>query len=382
MLSSRMWKTEGAWEAKYGSPPTLTTAELTGLPESELSKMGIKGLTDKDAELARIGELRKGAARTEADIEAKRPGKDLGPALRFTAPDEDTVERFTAIYGNPTKRVLVYLPGATIWENFDAWQEDWKAGGLVHRCDGETCTVWRDDKGEYQHTEKPCPGGCKEVGRLRVMIPDLERLAYVTVLTGSKHDILNLSGQLKAYQGLSGSLHGIPFTLSRVKRMVSTPRPGGKRVRSEKWLLSLEPATDWVHLQMESARVAALPQLSAPSETIIDAETGEITEAAPEPEDDNGWEDDYEDPGMSDAENIDVDDAPDSPPLPAPPNPHAYRDEFYARVIKQIPYYRDGSHVGMTLKALGYKAINPKHEDRMWADLQTHASEKADEEAE
>ena len=55
---------------------------------------------------------------------------------------------------------------------------------------------------------------------------------------------------------------------------------------------------------------------------------------------------------------------------------------FYDTVLADIPYYTHKAHIGNTLKKLGYTAFNVEHEADMLADLQTHASEKADEEAE
>lgn len=256
--------------------------------------MSIKGLTDRGAEFPRIGELRKGAARTEADIAAKRPGKDLGPTFRFTSNDPAVVEEFNRAYpveeGAPgIKELIVYLPHAQAEGNFSAWKEKWVKGGLMHRCDGQTCTLYRGEDGQIHHDPIPCPGGCKEVGRLMVILPDLKRLAYVSVLTSSKFDIIHLDAQLKAYQGLRGDLRGIPFRLYRKKELISTPEPKAEsgRARREKWLLSLEPTQRWVTLQIEATRRAAVPELPAPNGRAIDAQTGEILgEDEPAPFDD------------------------------------------------------------------------------------------------
>ena len=56
-------------------------------------------------------------------------------------------------------------------------------------------------------------------------------------------------------------------------------------------------------------------------------------------------------------------------------------DAFRKRVLAEIPYYNHVNHINATLKQMGYEGYNPDNEDAMWADLQTHASEKADDEA-
>ena len=57
-------------------------------------------------------------------------------------------------------------------------------------------------------------------------------------------------------------------------------------------------------------------------------------------------------------------------------------DTFFNRVLADIPYYEHANHIKATLRQMGYEVYNAAKEDAMWADLQTHASEKADKEAE
>jgi hypothetical protein len=97
---------------------------------------------------------------------------------------------------------------------------------------------------------------------------------------------MDMASVLEAYEAMRGDLRGIPFILSRVPRMVSTPSgQDGKRARREKWLWHLEAQPTWVQAQLSVMQRAALPsgttQLSSGS--IVDVETGEI------------FEDDYED---------------------------------------------------------------------------------------
>jgi hypothetical protein len=112
-------------------------------------------------------------------------------------------------------------------------------------------------------------------------------------LTTSIHDIAEMSATLAAYEALRGDLRGIPFILSRVPRMVSTPKvfpkghpqqyqPTGERVRMEKWLWHLEAQPVWVQAQLSVMQRAALPavvegqyQLSAGA---VDVQTGEIVD--------------------------------------------------------------------------------------------------------
>lgn len=243
--------------------------------------MPIKGLTNREAAFPQLGVLRKGG---------EKPGNGIGKDLtyfRFTSDDQAAVEAFAHFYGEQPDTINVILPYRTADENFSAWREDWVAGGLKHRCDGETMVLWLDKDGKYQTAPKKCTGGCKPVGRLSVIVPEFKRFAFVTVLTTSLHDIMTLSENLAALEMIRGDLRGIPLVLRRRPRKVSTPGPQGKRVRREKWLLTLEAAPQWVRLELAAQEAAALPQLpagplpemDAPDDdngVVVDAKTGEI----------------------------------------------------------------------------------------------------------
>lgn len=214
--------------------------------------MAIKRLV-REAAFPCVGKLRKGGVKPES---GKAPGKDL-TYFRFDSDDARAVSHFRAAYGDEPAQVNVFLPHQTAAQNFSCWQEAYVAGGLTHRCDGETCVIWLDGT-KYRTDPKPCPGGCKEVGRLMVIIPELQRFAYVTVETHSINDIIRLQENLQAVEFLRGDLRGIPFILKRTPVEISTPTADGKRARREKWLLSIEVDPAWAALQLESMHRAAL----------------------------------------------------------------------------------------------------------------------------
>jgi len=230
-----------------------------------------------------LGILRKGAPKPE---DSDRPGKDL-TYFRFVTDDAEADQAFHEVYGPEPREIQVMLPFATKDENLSAWMEEHGSGSIKHRCDGTTCVLWQDDKGQYHTDPKPCPGGCKPTGELMVIIPELKRLAYVMVKTTSWNDCRELAANLAAIENtasqLGRDLRGIPFKLTRVEREVSCPptsKTGGKRVRRAKWLLHIEAAPEWVALQIEAAHRLAMPMLPEPdgeeNDTTVDAETGEI----------------------------------------------------------------------------------------------------------
>lgn len=229
--------------------------------------MAIKGLTDRRAMFPELGVLRKGGPKTDP----KKPGPDLD-YFRFDTDDEEARAVFLEAFGDKPREIEIVLPFATVDDNFEAWREEYVASGLKHRCDGQTCVQWLDKSGIYRFDAIPCPtptaeqrknGGCKQTARLKVIIPALERFAYVTVTTTSVWDIMTLHQNLSALELLRGNLRGIPMILCRREREVSTPSNDGKRARRKKWLLCVEAKPDWVRLELAAQQRAALPQVDA-----------------------------------------------------------------------------------------------------------------------
>lgn len=269
--------------------------------------MPIIGITDNGrASFPSLGTLRKGGPR-----QGNAPGKDL-ETFRFTSERPEVAEAFVSAYGEYPSRLHVYLPYATVDENLDAWREEWVAGGLVHRCDGQTMVRWRTPEGYYSSEPRPCPycsgeaertaerPGCKPVGRLSLILPELVQagyVGYVTLITTSIHDIASLTASLKDAARMRGhtedGLRGIEWVLWRQREMISTPAGQGKRARRPKWLVKIAPASAWVQRQLELAKASAMGQLPEPAPRLavgeVDEETGEIL-APPDESDEEGEE--------------------------------------------------------------------------------------------
>lgn len=238
----------------------------------------IKGLTDNVLpRFPRLGKLRKGSEQQDKNGK-KVYGKDLD-YFRFTSENPAIVDAFHAAYGNTPATLHVYLPYPTVDLCFSTWKEHWSAGGLMHRCDGETCTIWRTPDGKYSQVANPCPGGCDEVGRLEVILPELIQagfVGYVTLETHSLHDMMNMTATLLAVaqQRLSDprGLQGIEFVLRRKLEKISAPSGDGKRASRDKWLVSLEPVASWAqtHLALASNSMLAIEGGT------VDIDTGEM----------------------------------------------------------------------------------------------------------
>lgn len=245
--------------------------------------MAIKGLTDRGSAFPEIGQIRKGAAKQEG---GNRPGADL-PYFRVEFDGKDRRgEKFLKVYGPQPTDINVILPFNEIDRNWDAWYEAYTAGRMVARSDGENFTylvgiktgehvvingldknsqpvAHREIVGTYEKQK----GGSeivkmKPVGRLKVVVPELQSLAYLTVHTTSIHDIMNISSQLEAIQQMnSGRIAGVPLVMRRRKKMISTPdlNDKSKRVRREKFLISIEADPEWVKQMLLHVKHLALP---------------------------------------------------------------------------------------------------------------------------
>ena len=266
--------------------------------------MPIKGLTNRGLAFPEIGKIRKGAKKT-----GNAPGQDLTYfRVEFDEEEIEAAATFKSIYGEQPNDIKIILPFNEIERMWDAWLEAYTAGRMVARSDGEYFTYLIDaETGEMivnggielkSNQPKPYvedqpvgyyttgrgekkPIFCKPSGRLKVMLPELSRAAYVTVLTTSLHDIINISEQLEAFKTLNdGRLAGIPLILRRRPKNISTPSgQNGKRARRIKWLISIEADQKWAQKVFSHYNQLAAPgemQALPSGEYETDYDEGEI----------------------------------------------------------------------------------------------------------
>jgi hypothetical protein len=270
--------------------------------------MPIKGLSDRGLAFPEIGQIRKGAKK-----EPTKPGADLTYfRVEFDELEKKAAADFKMAYKDQPKAIRIILPFNEIERMWDPWLEAYTAGRLVARSDGEWITYQLDDKGDLivhngldkngnrvphplngiaGHDYKGNAVKFKPTGRLKVMVPELKRAAYLTVMTTSTHDIGNISSQLAAFKELNGGqLAGIPFILRRRPKAISTPSDDGKRVRRVKWLISIEVDPDWASAKFGQLNALALPSGLEPTpaapidpvEDVIEYDEDEIIEVVQE----------------------------------------------------------------------------------------------------
>jgi Recombination directionality factor-like len=218
-----------------------------------------------------LGTIRKGSERqTRIDKDGKEyqiQGKDL-EYFRFDGRFEWLNRKFVERYGAEPKELKIWLPYQTTDQNFPCFMEEWKAGGLLRRCDRQTI-ILHQENGKMSTAPKPClkDCNCKPSGHLNIILPEFLRdgiVGFVALETHSIHDVITLTENLLAAEAMRNNLCGIPFILRRSPREISTPQ-NGKRVRRTKSLLTIEPDATWVRQQIASREIEAGLQPTLPS---------------------------------------------------------------------------------------------------------------------
>jgi len=253
--------------------------------------MPIKGLTDRQSatpRFTRLGKIKKGTMETARNGKTKPVDLDY---FRFVpeGPNAKVIgDAFRDAYGDAPREITVYLPYASVDENWQTWMEEWGKSGLIHRCDSEIMTQWINDDKTYtldlrQERGARCPyasgekqrtarnPGCTQVGRLAVIIPELLMagfVGYVTVEIHSVNDLANINNSLLDAEGKAqaagrpNGLQGVEFRLRRVPETIGVRYQGNNgdviKTQAEKWMVRLDPAREWVLKQLETSKQLAL----------------------------------------------------------------------------------------------------------------------------
>lgn len=253
------------------------------------------------------------------------------------------------VYGAEPTTLDIMLPFSDIDRNFDAHYTVWAGGVLtckgngefvefaapmnatkkagkngketthVYNAPGDTLVVdgvaqssfdWGEEHFDAGDTV-PCPGAaagmypqcasCKISAILKMLMADprLFRLSYYQLATGSGSNYDNILGALELIRGdsvdpITGEkrygtrpVSGVPFKLSLVKRQITYTDDSGKRSKTEKYFLQLEPSPDYVRAALTSTARSAFgfnqPQLPAPEPILEDDDFDDFEPEAPPP---------------------------------------------------------------------------------------------------
>ena len=251
--------------------------------------MPIKGVTNKGLSFPEIGRIKKGEMVTKDN---KTYPVDLDYfKITFDKGLEHLYEKFNAYYPEQPKSINIFLPFNEIVEMWDANLEAYTAsrllaksdgpadqeGMVLYRCDPKTGQVIvrnginletglleshpEDNIAGYDYKNNPIE--YNPVGRLKVIVPELEEAAYMLMVTGSWNDCENISSQLAGIKELNkGVIKGVPLKLIRSDQEVMAPIKG-KKVRVTKSLISIKADSEWVAARIEEDKKLSYPVQNA-----------------------------------------------------------------------------------------------------------------------
>jgi hypothetical protein len=173
------------------------------------------------------------------------------------------------------------------------------ATGEILVRDGEPFTEFVPGQAfHYQRGDREYEVKLRPTGRLSLFLPELEEFVSFTLRTTSFYDRINIEKQLGAIQGLAnalqnGNVAGIPIRVYRRQGWVTWNKPEGGAIRSQKWLVNIEPETAWAKQAMKKlTNFASFGAAFAEADVIVDGapaleddEKGELDVRATAPSD-------------------------------------------------------------------------------------------------
>jgi len=192
--------------------------------------MPINGLSNK-RRLPRAGVIRLGVKKTTI---VHKGGRDV----EVEYPDETDYfvcpELVQKIYGPEPKSLVVMFPVENEEVFFQQFYRRYGNGILLCKGDGVEAHCWDFDKGGLKKVDCPCnlleKGGCKPVGNLQFLLPEVEEVAGVwQVNTSSKNSIIDLNSGIDFIRAVAGRIAMIPLLLKREE--IATLRVEGKELK-------------------------------------------------------------------------------------------------------------------------------------------------------
>ena len=275
--------------------------------------MPIAGLTDRGPSFKEIGRLRLGIPKAQAAKEGSGPREISYFRLDMRPDEEESIAAFVNEYGTQPTRINIRLPFPEISRVWDANYEVYNTSGLLGMANGETWQYLRSNKtgeimvknGEpfmafdknvpvYSYKNKKgedVPVFAKITGRLKVVVPELRRAAYMVMITHSVYNVIYITEQLAAIDVLAKtaglSLPFVPMVLARRKEKISVTF-NGKKSYQDHYLVNIEINPLWMGasfamLENSLPGMKALPEKVDP-EDVVEDETFEAGEEYIEPE--------------------------------------------------------------------------------------------------
>lgn len=281
----------------------------------------------------------------------------------------DNTYRKPGVYAEPdgfeVERIRAMVPFRSVFDAWDWANEAHSAGRMVAKADDSHYLMLRDPstgeylvkngepfmeyapgmKVAYERNGKQYSLPIRTVGRLKLFIPQIERMVFFTLKTTSFYDRLNIDAQLSAIEFLANTLNGgnaagIPFFIYRREQEICWNKPDGSAQRIKKWLVNIEADPEWV--KAATARMASF----ALTGTVTVRALAPVTESrqltgpvAPVEVDEPG---DVVEEDFGDQDFVDAEPEPEQPPAQkTAPAPTAKASDAGSQAASKRPYQPD-----------------------------------------
>lgn len=240
-------------------------------------------IVERQRRLIEVGIIRVGERKGE-----RTPGRPR-TTFRITSRHKDVLEVIAEVYGGkvvPWEKGLfeVCIESASIKALFSIRElpdgdleslsrnfEEWKGNTCTKRCDGQTCTVWKeigkgtDGKPKHERAAVPCecdPDArkCKLVSRVSVILPEIPALGLWRLNTGSTHFESEVVALVETIRQL-GLPSPVPVTLT-ISTRESRTGPGDSTCKYPVVEIKLDPSPVSIAALVSGIRekAFALPQ--------------------------------------------------------------------------------------------------------------------------
>jgi len=186
----------------------------------------IKGLSEKEAKLVRLGKIRLGEKTSNGGKEYPRQlGYFLVKEEKNTP--KSNLDAFRSVYGEKPCSLDIMFASDDIEQVFPQFLKYYGQAGLLCKGDGEKAQCVHKETGEMVETEcryKECKAfkakKCRPVANLMFMLPKVPGVGVWQIDTSSIYSILQINSQLATFKSIFGRLRGIPLMLEVVKKEV------------------------------------------------------------------------------------------------------------------------------------------------------------------
>jgi hypothetical protein len=237
--------------------------------------MPIKNLSDV-RRLPRLGKIALGVKKT-----TNKEGKPCAPYPTecdyFVCPD-----KVKAVFGDKPKELRIMFPVSNTEVFFQQWYKCYGASALKCKGDGEKAFTWDEENGGMKEVPCPCPelagGGCKQIGTLQFLLPEVPGMGVWQVTTSSKASIIDVNSSLDFIRAVCGRAHMVPLILKREKTEM-TRTEGGKPKKSTHYTLKVDLDGNATLKQLQEAaqvkaEVVLLPPADESKDDLLYPENG------------------------------------------------------------------------------------------------------------